>query len=75
MSRRAFFEDAFFSVLERTGKLVQSAELAGVTKQAVYYRRDTDPDFRERLETTYKSLRRTNCQAAERRLSRLSSGG
>lgn len=75
MSRRAFFEDAFFSVLARTGRIGQSAELAGVTKQAVYYRRDNDPDFRERLEATFATVRQTNREAAERRLSRSSSGG
>lgn len=71
MPRHAYFEDAFFAVLERTGgEVTRSAELAGVSKQAVYYRRDRDPQFRQRLEETLGRVRQGNRDAAERRFER-----
>lgn len=71
MPRRAHFEEAFFSLLLRTGgKVTESAELAGVTKQAIYRRRDVDPVFRERLVSALQSVQLNNRDAAERRYAR-----
>lgn len=71
MPRSAYFEDAFFAVLERTGgRVTQSAELAGVTKQAVYKRNRTDPEFRARFEETRARLRSGNCAVAVRKFER-----
>jgi len=41
-----------------------------VSKQAVYYRRDRDPQFRARLEETLGRVRTRNRDVAERRLER-----
>ena len=75
MSRRPYFEDAFFSVLLRTGGVIKaSAELAGVSKQAVYLRKHSDPEFRARLEATLERVRSGNRDAAERRFERSGRG-